>query len=59
MFECRVKAYTLGCGVKKEMLAGKRIFFDVFSDFLSWINKCVSEAAKGTVRLLYPGEICS
>jgi len=59
MFKCSVKAYALGCGVTQEMLTGKRIFLDVFPDFLSWINRCVNEAAKGASKLLYPGEICA
>ena len=39
------------------MLAGKRIFFDIFPDFLSWIKRCVNEAERKVSKSLYPGII--
>ena len=45
----------LGCGVTENMLEGTREFSYVFSDFLSWVNKCAIEVGKVYNKLFYPG----
>ena len=50
-----LKTHILGCGVTDEMLVGKREFSAVFPDFLSWIQKCVTEAKKAAGNSFYPG----